>query len=251
MRGNIAIIAALGGELAPLVHHRTAGSWRRLGSGPDMKMWEYRHPDGCWLAVCAGMGGGRAALAFAEAEKLMALDAVCSVGWAGALSETFAAGMVCSPSEIVDTATGERFRPADWSADWPVLASSPHVADEVEKRRLAVTYRAELVDMEAATLARIARGRSIPFYCKKAISDEAGARLPNMNPFIDPLGQIRMLPFLLRTAMRPSEWVPLAKLGRHSAAAARNLAESLYDWLDARACIRGSKGDSGKVSGKD
>ena len=48
------------------------------------------------------------------------------------------------------------------------LATSPKVADEAEKRRLASTYKADLVDMEAAAVARLAAMRGIPFYASKA-----------------------------------------------------------------------------------
>jgi adenosylhomocysteine nucleosidase len=35
----------------------------------------------------------------------------------------------------------------------------------------------------------------------------------------------------------------LMKLGRHSAAAAKGLAEALYDWLDESGSVRRSNGD--------
>jgi adenosylhomocysteine nucleosidase len=250
MKGNIAIIAAVSGELAPLVKHRTARSWNRVSSISGVEMWEYLHADGCWLAVCAGMGGRRATVALAEAEKRKNIAAICSVGWAGALKSVFEAEKIYTPSLIVDTATGEQFRPAKLSVDWPILVSTSSVADADEKQKLATMYGAGLVDMEAATLAKIALSKAIPFYCMKAISDEANAELPNINPFINDSGQLKMLPFLLNLSTRPSSWAPLAKLGKHSAAAAKNLAESLYDWLDERTYIRQELGDYSKFESK-
>jgi adenosylhomocysteine nucleosidase len=243
MKANIAIIAALSGELKPLVTHRTARSWKRLPSSPGTELWEYRHSDGCWLAVCAGMGASRAAVAFAEAEKAMALDAVCSVGWAGSLRDSIRAGSVLSPALIVDAGTGEQFRPAHWVPEQPTLVSTSDVANATEKERLAASYDASLVDMEAATVARIAFGKSIPFYCFKAVSDDANAKLPDMSPFIADSGQLRMGPFLLHVAVRPYLWNALIDLGRKSSEAARALADELYDWLDERAYVRRSVGD--------
>jgi adenosylhomocysteine nucleosidase len=243
MKGNILIVAALSGELKPLVKHGSAKSWRRVKSSPGTEVWEYRHPDGCWLAACAGMGGDRAALAFAEAAKFAAIDIVCSIGWAGALKSEVPVSTVWSPSLIVDTRTGERFRPSYWLPKWPALATSSHVADAEEKRRLVATYGVSLVDMEASTVARIAQGQSIPFYCFKAVSDGANADLPGLNPFIGYDGQIRMLPFLLHVALRPVLWAGLIRLAKHSTAAAKNLAESVYNWIDGDSTARQATGD--------
>ena len=243
VKGNIAIIAALSGELKPLVTDSSAKSWKKLESSRGTEVWEYRHKDGCWLAVCAGMGAGRATEAFAEAVRHMQIDAVCSVGWVGALDASIPAGSVCWVSQVVDTSTGERFRPAHWLNQWFVLATTSRVADENEKIRLASSYGAALVDMEAAAIARMALGRSIPFYCIKAVSDDAKARLPDLNPFIGPDGQLKMLPFLLHVAVRPTAWSGLIRLGKNSAIAARGLAEAIYDWIDERAYARRANGD--------
>lgn len=243
MKGNIAIIAALSGELKPFVGHTTARNWQRRLSGKGIEAWEYRHADGCWLAACAGMGETRAAAAFAAAEKIAPLDAVCSVGWAGALDGAFRSGAVISPSLVIDAKTGERLRPAYWQSESPILATTPRVADAIEKKRLVASYAAGLVDMEAAEIARIALGKGIPFYCIKAVSDDAEATLPDINPFIGTDGHLRMLPFLAHVAVRPSSWAAVARLGRHSATAAKNLAEALYDWLDESAYVRRATGD--------
>jgi adenosylhomocysteine nucleosidase len=243
MKGNIAIIAALEGELKPLVRGRGAGSWKRRESGNGCSVWEYRHTDRCWIAACAGMGEARATVAFAEAEKVAAIDAVCSVGWAGSLDVVIKAESVSGVSLVVDTKTGERFRPADFQSAWPVLATTTQVANEREKKRLAASYGAGLVDMEAATIARIALGKGIPFYCFKAVSDDADAQLPDLNPFVAENGRLRMLPFLAHVGVRPGSWSGLMKLGRHSSAAARNLAEALYEWLDESGSGRRSSDD--------
>jgi adenosylhomocysteine nucleosidase len=243
MKGNIAIIAALEGELNPLVRGRGVGSWKRRESAKGCSVWECRHADGSWIAACAGMGEVRAAVAFAEVEKVAAIDSVCSVGWAGALDRAIRAESVSGVSLIVDTRTGERFRPADFQPAWPVLATTTRVADEREKKRLAASYGAGLVDMEAATIARIALGRGIPFYCFKAVSDDADARLPDLNPFVAENGRLKMLPFLAHVAVRPGSWSGLMKLGRHSSAAAKNLAEGIYGWLDESGSVRRSSDD--------
>jgi adenosylhomocysteine nucleosidase len=243
MKGNVAIIAALSGELKPLVRHSSAKGWRRRKAERGVEVWEYRHAGGCWVAVCAGMGMMRAAAAFAKAEKVAGIDAVCSVGWAGALDAGLGVGAVRQVAKVIDTKTGERFEAVDAKVEWPVLVTTEYVADAREKQRLVASYGAALVDMEAAEVARIALGKGIPFHCIKAVSDDASAELPDLSGFIGVNGQMRMLPFLGHVAVRPGSWAGLGRLGRNSALAAKNLAESIYELLDPDGEIRRSGGN--------
>ena len=92
-------------------------------------------------------------------------------------------GQAFDVSVVIDARTGERFVAAGPPNDcW--LVTSPRVADATEKKRLASTYSAALVDMEAAGIARLARMRGIPFYCIKGISDGYSDQLPDFNRFI-------------------------------------------------------------------
>lgn len=241
MNGTVAIIAALPGELKPLVSPSQGPRWQRLKvNKKGTVLWEHRHARGRWVAGCSGMGGGRAAVALSEIERYCSLDdpitTICSVGWAGALDASISAASVWHIAEIIDTQTGEHFSTAQRARgrtdEWPLLATTARVADAAEKMRLAASYGARLVDMEAATLARLAQTRGIPFYCFKAVSDDAGAKLPDLNPFIMTNGQLRMGPFLAHVAVRPGSWQGLMKLGRYSSMAARHLAEALQVWLE-------------------
>jgi adenosylhomocysteine nucleosidase len=241
MKGTLAIIAALPGELKPLVSPATGARWQRLKANKGTVLWERRHTQGRWIAGCSGMGGARALVTLREMERYCSADdpvaAICSVGWAGALDTDISAASVFHIAQIIDTQTGERFsseqQPQARTEEWPVLATTMRVADTIEKARLAATYGARLVDMEAATLARIAQARGLPFFCLKAVSDDFDARLPDMNPFIMTNGQLRMLPFLAHVATQPKSWQGLIKLGRYSAMAARHLAEAIEVWLEA------------------
>ena len=222
---RIGIIAALPGELKPLVrgwekHATTAhvGIWRTLRNGDEL------------IAVSSGMGAGAATRSFSAAESFGALDMVLSVGWAGSLDSGLRVAQCYIPSEIIDSQTGERFLLTTSSRILRIV-TTPHVAGKSEKRRLWQSYTAALVDMEAATIARLAQMRGIPICCFKAISDGPHARLPDLNPFIDEQGQMRMLPFVLHAAVRPSLWKPLMQLGRNSAAAAEAIAAKVNRFL--------------------
>ena len=236
MKGAIAIIAALPGELKPLVSPVRGERWARLKASKGTVLWERTHPGGRWIAGCSGMGAAAAALSLREIERYAEVAVICSVGWAGALDRSIAAGSVWHVAQVIDTQTGERFETAQASPHttaWPVLATAPRVANVTEKLRLASSYGAKLVDMEAATLARIAQGRDLPFYCLKAVSDDADARLPDLNRFIMTNGQMQMLPFLRHVAVRPGHWRGLARLGRNSSLSARFLADAVRLWLEA------------------
>jgi adenosylhomocysteine nucleosidase len=222
---RIAIIAAMPGELKPL----TRGWRHERRNGVDL--WSFK--NGEWVAACAGAGVNQAAKAFAEVEKLGPITTVISTGWAGALRDDLAPGQANWVAGVIDTRTGERFVTAGQPSDC-LLVTSPRVADLPEKKRLASTYSAALVDMEAAGIARLAQMRGIPFYCIKGISDGHSDQLPDFNRFILPGGQFKLARFVLFALLRPWYWHALIRMGENSRKAARNIAQSLLDFLDER-----------------
>lgn len=224
---RIGIIAALPGELKPLVK-----GWERMpvARGSGLSMWRRMSPDGEVIAVCGGMGAAAARRAFTAAEFLGSLDCVLSVGWAGALLADCRPGECYAVSEIVDAQTGERFHLAKKERPFR-LVTCARVASEAEKRRLASSYGAALVDMEAAAVARLAQMRGVPMNCFKAVSDGVGAMLPDLNPYIDVAGQLRLAPLLAHVALRPRYWPSLLQLGGDSREGARTLAETVEAFL--------------------
>jgi len=224
---RIGIIAALPGELKPLVR-----GWAKMpvASGSGIAMWQRERDGDEHVAVCAGMGSAAARRAFISAEFAGSLDMVLSVGWAGALTERVQPGECYRATEIVDALTGERFA-LERSAAPVRVVTAGNVADGSEKRRLAASYAALLVDMEAAAVARLAQIRGIPVHCFKAVSDGVGAELPDLNPFIDVDGKLKMPAFLAYVAVRPGYWSSLVQLGRNSGAAAKALARVVEDFL--------------------
>jgi adenosylhomocysteine nucleosidase len=223
---RIGIIAALPGELRPLVR-----GWQRHRSGvKGLSVWRAIRGGDELIAVCSGMGAGAALRSFTAAEFFGPLDMVLSVGWAGALDSGMRTGQCYIPSEVIDTQTGERFQLAD-SNRKQSLATTVRVADTREKRRLWQSYGAVLVDMESATIARLAQMRGIPLCCFKAVSDGPDAVLPDLNDFINKRGHLQMLPFLAHVTFRPRFWRPLMKLGRNSSFAAKAIAIKVQRFL--------------------
>ncbi len=192
-------------------------------------LWAHRD-ENLWVAACAGAGQSAATRAFAAIEEDAPIDLVFSIGWAGALRADLAPGTAHNLAGVIDARTGERFK-CDAGAGALWLATSPIVANEAEKLRLAATYNAALVDMEAAAIARLAQMRGIPFYCIKGVSDPLDAKLPDFNRFIAPNGQFRTAQFTLYALFRPWHWPALIQMGENSSKASQSIAESLSEFL--------------------
>ena len=223
---RVAIIAALPGELKPLVQ-----GWPH-SSRNGIQFWAQRDAEEEWIVACAGAGQPAATRAFAALEEGGPIDLVFSVGWAGALHPEIDPGEAYNVAGVIDARTGERFTCyAGAGRRW--LVTSPSVAGEEEKLRLAATYNAALVDMEAAAVGRLAAMREIPFYCIKGVSDGLHARLPDFNRFLSPSGQFLMSRLILFALLRPWYWPALIQMGENSRRSAQRICKSLHDFLDA------------------
>jgi len=224
---RIAIIAALPGELKPLVK-----DWRHASTGvTGAKKWVLSHDADTWIAVCAGMGADAVRRAYGIAASEGPLDVLISVGWAGSLHPEVNPGTAHVPTIVIDAQTGEQFNLTEGKRKLG-LVTTARVADAAEKARLAATYRgAVLVDMEAATVARLAEMHKVPLLCIKGVSDAVGASLPDLNPFIDQMGHMRMTRFLAHIAIRPQYWPSLVHLGKNSARAAKAMRDLILKFM--------------------
>jgi len=171
---RVGVIAAMAGELKPLVE-----GWKPLRVRQGAVAWQGTIDGFLCIAVCAGMGKLAAERACAIAAEGGPLDALVSVGWAGALSCGMQPGSAYVLNEVVDGETGGVFPtnspPREREAPPLKLVTIDHVAHVAEKRSLGTQYQAVLVDMEAATVARVARSQGIPFYCLKAVYRQSWA----------------------------------------------------------------------------
>jgi adenosylhomocysteine nucleosidase len=81
--------------------------------------------------------------------------------------------------------------------------------------------------MEAATVARFARSREIPFYCLKAISDEISDILPDFGRYTGPDGRLHLPALLAHVAFRPKYWPAMLRMGQNAKTGARAVAGAL------------------------
>jgi adenosylhomocysteine nucleosidase len=187
------------------------------------------------VVACAGMGAERATLAVQAAMAMKPVTALLSVGLAGGCSPSLEAGEIVHAGIVVDTQTGERFSNSQFHQ---ILVSTPAVASVKEKLRLYESYAASAVDMEAATVARIAQGNALHFQAIKAISDVASFELQELARFATPDGQFREAAFAAYSVARPRLWSKLIHLAGNSSRAIQSLTaelESQLNWYKERA----------------
>lgn len=181
------------------------------------------------VVACAGMGPARATLAVQAAMSLRPVTALLSVGLAGACDPLLRVGDIVRAGSVVDTQTGERFGEGQSKQ---VLVSSSAIASIQEKQRLHESYGASAVDMEAATIARIAQARNLSFQAIKAISDDATFELKDLARFATQKGQFREAAFVAYAAVRPHLWTKLFHLAGNSNRAVESLTRELKSQLD-------------------
>ena len=216
-----AIIAALPREVKHLVRgwqeHRLPG-----------KIIAYTNNVGV-VAVCAGMGAARAALAVRAALSLKPVTTLLSVGLAGANEPSLRVGDIVRAGVVIDADTGERF--ANGLCEQTLISTSA-IASVREKQRLYDSYQASAVDMEAATVVRLAQAHEIPFRVIKAISDEASFEMQELGRFATSDGQFREAAFATHAALRPQSWPKLFALAGNSKRAVEALTKELESQLN-------------------
>lgn len=224
MSASIAIIAALHREVAPLVGH-----WRR--DSADLSQACHCFSNGTGWVFYAGMGVRSAQFAAETAIAKCRPDLLVSAGLAGALIAGLRVGQVIEPSIVIDSETGERYS-AEQGEN--ILVTAAKVAEPDAKALLARQYGAQLVDMEAAGVASVARKHGIAFTAIKAISDEVDFEMPDFTPFVDKRGNFRSGKFFAHIAVRPQMWRTVKELSSNSKKASLELCAALQRLIEER-----------------
>jgi adenosylhomocysteine nucleosidase len=215
---KVAIVAALEREVLPLVRH-----WRitrREHSGRSFRFFE----NGEIVLVCGGIGAEAARRATEAAIALYAPGLVYSAGFAGALEAGLKIGEIIAPRRVVNAGDGSS---VDIETGEGVLVTFGSVASPEQKAKLADSFGAQAVDMEAAAVAQAAQARGVRFASVKAISDESNFALPAMDNFIAPGGRFRTWKFAMFVLVRPWMYKSVLTLARNSSCASR----ALCNWL--------------------
>lgn len=182
------------------------------------------------IVAVGGIGEKFARRAAEVAVKNAQPKLLLSAGIVGAISPGLKVGDVAPIREVVEVATGARYRPSG-GGDW-VLATSQDVSDATEKQALLEKFGADVVDMEAAAVAQVAQEHGIEFAALKSISDDASFVMPPLNRFIDENGRFATRKFLMYVALHPRWWSTLGKIKENSSIASRNLCNALEHLLE-------------------
>jgi len=220
---KVAIVAALEREVRPLLKMKDWGWCRveREHSGHKFRFFETSRDI---VLVCAGIGAVAARRAAEAVIALYAPTVTYSVGFAGALDPAVQVGDVFQPAQVIDAGDGSRVNVREGKG---VLVSFASVASPEQKARLKKSFGAQLVDMEAAAVARAAQARGVEFVAVRSISDEFDFTFPDMHRFVDSDGQFQQVRFAWFAVVRPWLWWKMNQLRKDS-----NLAsDKLCGWL--------------------
>lgn len=211
---RVAIVAAMEREVAPLLRHAL-----RDGVG-TVRFYELE------FAVVAIGGIGREAAKRAAEMVVVRVrpEILISAGVAGALRRELKVGDVVAAREVVDAETGVRF--AGGGSDGLVVTGGTVTSIE-GKRRLLEQFGAEVVDMEAAEVADVARRHGLEFAVLKAVSDEFDFAMPPLAQFVNEAGQFSAARFVAYVALRPQWWGTVRALSKNTHIASVNLSGAL------------------------
>ena len=233
-RARVAIIAPMPNELRPVVKKL---GLRRTGERGGMPVYTGTVEGTEVVATRTGIGPALAEAATEELLRANEVDRVIVVGIAGGLEPVSAVGDLIVPEEVVDDATGERFRatPVGGVTAKGVIRTGDaddYGLDDGDIARL-LDEGFTALDMETAAVARVCQRRGIPWLAFRAISDMAGdvSLGPVVMTLVNPDGSPRVwagIRFLLGHPHRIPRFVGL---GRDANAAAVTAAEAAASHL--------------------
>jgi adenosylhomocysteine nucleosidase len=193
--------------------------------------WSARGVRGETVVLLAANGPGRAnALdALEEACRRVTVGAVVSAGFVGALDLKLRPGDVFLAQTVLEFGTG-----VEYSVRLPECAESAvrgrlltidSVAQDAATKASLRQSGADAVDMEAAALAWGAQARQLPFYCVRAVSDDARTSFEvDFNAARRPDGTFSGWRIAAQAGLSPRRWRHLMDLKRAGEQASRNLA---------------------------
>ena len=235
----LAIIGALNEELSGLKKRMSVEKAVRRG-GCSLRAGNYRGVP--VILVQSGIGRERAERAVKVAAETYQITSLLSFGFAGALREDLDIGDIVVCSEI-----WYRDRPGDALLRWAdsglatrskgqaetgvYLGTSLTVDRPVtrpeDKKALAASIGADIVDMEGYWLAKAAASRGIPFLAVRAVTDRLNDRLIPFEKALDAGSEWRW-PHAIGLFARPDNLARLPTLFSSARTARRRLTE----WAD-------------------
>jgi len=217
-------------ELRPVVKRL---GLERTGERGGMPVYTGAVEDVDIVATRTGIGPALAEAATEQLLDMTDVDRVIVVGIAGGLAPVSAVGDLIVPEEVVDDATGERFRATvvgDLAARGVIRTgdAADYGLDDEDVARLRDVEGYTALDMETAAVARVCQRRGIPWLAFRAISDMAGdvSLGPVVMTMVNPDGSPRVWTGIRFLLTRPHKIPRFVRLGRDASAAADTAAEA-------------------------
>jgi adenosylhomocysteine nucleosidase len=166
---------------------------------------------------------------------------VLSAGFSGALQDRYQIGDIVLATDVIDE-TGNIW-PTTWPGELPggewrppihrgrLLCASRLIAEPKAKRDLGEKYRADAVDMETATVARLCTARGVPFGCVRAISDRVDTALSPRLVSLFSGGRLSLLRVAAAVLASPALVQELWDLAKKTRLAGRQLGVALGELL--------------------
>ena len=245
---RVAIVAALDRELQPLVRNWPVVQTQH--EGQSFTFYESSYA----VAVAGGIGLASARRAAEAAIARYSPHLMISAGISGALTGDLRVGETVFPAIVIDARDSSRHETAIQKtriANTPLarttLVSYPEIAGIEQKEKLGKAYSAQVIDMEAASVAQAAGAHGIPFIAIKSISDDLTFDLPEMASFIRN-GQFQTTRFALHLALRPWLWLRAARLAHNTRVASENLCAWLRESALTNTIVVSSTGEGARAS---
>ncbi len=243
---KILILAALPQEYLPL--KKLLPSWRLVGRKP-FKKFGSELPGKEIILIESGMGAKSAEEALETQLAEFRPDLLIFCGFAGGLHPDLPVGAVFFASSVREISSGQefRFRFPDKLVNFltrnritPVLALSAEQPGDKRALSSLAAEQAAVLDMETATLARMAFHNEIAFICFRAISDSLDHDLGfNLNDIAGERGRIRITGVLVTVIRKPQSLKAFYLAWRRSRRAAKNLCGSVAAFLELPAPVLG------------
>ena len=187
-----------------------------------------------WLMTSNGPGPKLAAEAVRSVVSASGpVDLMLSIGWCGALHPHFCVGDVFAASVVFAG-------PREFHTKIPkcartfltgrLISQDRFIATAAEKNELHV-LGAQVVEMEAASVALAAEERGLPFSCVRVVSDTAMEDFPiDFNRFRDAEGRFDRKKIALRGLLSPFRGLPnLIRMSQRGRATSKILGDFLVD----------------------
>ncbi len=225
---RLVIVAAIEREVRPLIKN-----WRVNPREHAGRIFRFFENDDAAL-VCGGIGAQAARRAAEAAIALYSPAMVYSAGFAGALDPALRVAQILRPGRVINGSDGSR---AHLAGGEGVLVTFAAVVGAEQKAKLHAAFAAQIVDMEAASVARVAEMRGVGFGVVKAISDEFDFSFPSMESFVDSDGEFLETRFALFAALRPWLWPRVISMARNSQRASQALCDALRETIACQAAV--------------